>query len=95
MLFWSMQTITVSATKARQGFFNMLLQVAAGKSFIVKKDNVEVARVTPINKGTDLAGLKKAMNALAVSGAFKNFDLTKSPLRNKQAKAWLKRIRNY
>ena len=89
-----MQTITVSATKARQEFFDLLTQVIAGKSFIVKKDNVEVARVTPIVRGTDLVGLKKAMDALRDSGAFKDFDLNDSPLRNKQAKAWLKKIRN-
>lgn len=90
-----MQTITVSATKARQEFFDLLTQVAAGKSFVVKKDNKDVALLTPIRKGTDLVGLKKAMDALAASGAFKDFDLTKSPLRDKKAKAWLKRIRNY
>lgn len=88
-----MQTVTWSATKARNEFFDLLTQVAMGQSFIVEKDKKEVALVTPIKKGTDLVGLKKAMDAL--HGVAKDFDLNKSPLRNRKAKAWLKRIRNY
>jgi len=88
-----MQTITWSATKARNEFFDLLTQVARGQSFIVEKDKKEVALVTPVKKGTDLVGLKKAMDAL--DGVAKDFDLSKSPLRNKRAKMWLKRIRNY
>ena len=88
-----MQTITWSATKARNEFFDLLTQVAMGQSFIVERDKKEVALVTPIKKGTDLVGLKKAMDAL--HGVAKDFDLRESPLRNKRARAWLKRIRNY
>ena len=88
-----MQTITWSATKARNEFFDLLTQVAMGQSFIVEKDKKEVALVTPIKKGTDLVGLKKAMDAL--HGVAKDFDLSKSPLRSKKARAWLERIRNY
>ncbi|PIU28354.1 hypothetical protein COT08_01560 [Candidatus Woesebacteria bacterium CG07_land_8_20_14_0_80_44_9] len=88
-----MQTITWSATKARNEFFDLLTQVARGQSFIVEKDKKEVALVTPVKKGTDLVGLKKAMDAL--DGVAKDFDLSKSLLRNKRAKMWLKRIRNY
>lgn len=88
-----MQTITVSATKARQEFFDLLIQVAAGKSFIIKKDNLEVARVTPISRGTDLVGLKKAMDA--IHGIAKDFDLSKSPLRGKASKKWFAKIDNY
>jgi len=88
-----MQTITWSATKARNEFFDLLTQVAMGQSFIVERDKKEVALVTPVKKGTDLVGLKKAMDAL--DGVAKDFDLSKSPLRNKRAKMWLKRIRNY
>lgn len=87
-----MQTITVSATKARNEFFDLLTQVAMGKSFIVKKDEKEVAMVSPISSGTNLVGLKKAMDAC--DGIMKDFDLSKSPLRNKSARAWMKRIRN-
>jgi len=86
-----MQTITISATKARQEFFDLLMQVAIGNSFVVKKDNQEVALVSPIKRGTDLVGLKKAMDAL--HGVAKDFDLSKSLLRDKRAKAWLRRIR--
>ena len=88
-----MQTITWSATKARNEFFDLLTQVAMGQSFIVERDKKEVALVTPVKKGTDLVGLKKAMDAL--DGVAKDFDLSKSLLRNKRAKMWLKRIRNY
>lgn len=88
-----MQTVTWSATKARNEFFDLLTQVAMGQSFIVEKDKEEIALVTPIKKGTDLIGLKKAMDAL--DGIAKDFDLSNSLLRNKKAKAWLKRIRNY
>ena len=88
-----MNTITVSATKARQEFFDLLIQVAAGNSFVIKKDDKDVAFVSPIKKGTDLVGLKKAMDAL--HGVAKDFDLSKSPLRGKRARAWLKRIRKY
>ncbi|PIP57474.1 hypothetical protein COX03_02840 [Candidatus Woesebacteria bacterium CG22_combo_CG10-13_8_21_14_all_39_10] len=88
-----MQTITWSATKARNEFFDLLTQVAMGQSFIVERDKKEVALVTPIKKGTDWKGLKKAMDAL--HGVAKDFDLSKSPLRNKRARLWLKRIRNY
>ncbi len=88
-----MQTIVVSATKARQEFFDLLTQVAAGGSFIVKKDKEEVALVTPVKKGTDLVGLKKAMDAC--HGILKDFDLSKSPLRGKASKRWFAKIAKY
>jgi len=88
-----MQIITWSATKARNEFFDLLTQVAMGQSFIVEKDKEEIALVTPIKKGTDLVGLKKAMDAC--HGILKDFDLSKSPLRNRKARAWLAKIRNY
>ncbi len=88
-----MQTITWSATKARNDFFDLLTQVAMGQSFIVEKDKKEVALVTPIKKGTDLVGLKKTMDAL--HGVAKDFDLNKSPLRGKASKKWFAKIAKY
>jgi len=91
-----MQTIKVSATKARQEFFELLNLIALGKTrILIERDSKEVAVIEPAQRGTDLVGLKKSMNALAASGAFKDFDLTKSPLRNEKVKAWLRRIRKY
>lgn len=88
-----MQTITWSATKARNEFFDLLTMVAAGQSFVVEKDKKEVALVTPVKRGTDLVGLKKAMDAL--EGVAADFDLSRSPLRSKRARSWLKKIRNF
>lgn len=88
-----MQTITWSATKARNEFFDLLTQVAMGQSFIVERDKEEIALVTPIKKGTDLVGLKKAMDAL--HGVAKDFDLSKSPLRGKASKRWFEKIAKY
>ena len=91
-----MQTIRVSATKARQTFFELLNLIALGKTrVLIERDAKEVAVIEPAQRGTDLVGLKKAMDALAASGAFKNFDLTKSPLRGKASKKWFAKIDKY
>ena len=79
MINWAMQTITWSATKARNEFFDLLTLVAMGQSFIVEKDKKEVALVTPIKKGTDWKGLKKAMDAC--HGILKDYDVKDNPLR--------------
>lgn len=88
-----MQTITWSATKARNEFFDLLTQVAMGQSFVVKKDKEEVALVTPIKQGTDWKGLKKAMDAL--HGVAKDFDLRDGPLRGEASKRWFAKIAKY
>ena len=88
-----MQTITWSATKARNQFFDLLTQVAMGRSFVVKKDEKEVALVSPINTGIDLVGLKKASAAL--HGIAKDFDLSKSSLRGKASKKWFAKMADY
>lgn len=88
-----MQTVTWSATKARNEFFDLLTQVAMGQSFVVEKDRKEIALVTPIRRGTDLVGLKKAMDAL--DGVAKDFDLSKSPLRGRASKKWFAKITKY
>jgi prevent-host-death family protein len=88
-----MQTITWSATKARNKFFDLLNYVASGRQVIIEKDKKEIALITPIKKGTDLVGLKKAMDAL--DGVAKDFDLSKSPLRGKASKKWFAKIARY
>ena len=63
------------------------------KSYIIEKDKKEIALVTPRRRGTDLVGLKKAMDAC--HGILKDFDLSKSPLRGKASKRWFAKIAKY
>lgn len=82
-----MQTITVSATKARQEFFDILKLVMAGKSFMIQKDNVLVANITPISdKAFRNRGLLKALKK--ASGAF-TYSNSDNPLRRKGATDFL------
>lgn len=55
-----MSTIRVSATSARNNFFELLNKVALGTQIIIEKDKKEVAVISPTRKGTDLKGLIKA-----------------------------------
>lgn len=77
-----MNTITVSATHARNNFFSLLDQVAKGDTeVVIKKDTLEIATLSAKKKTkTDWEGLKKAMDAAA--GILKDFELEKSPLRD-------------
>lgn len=88
-----MQTITMSATKARNQFFDILTWVSMGNRAIIKKDNVELAVLSSRNTKTDWIGLRKVMDK--AKGSFKGFDINDSPLRGKKAKAWLKRVSGY
>ena len=74
-----MNTIRVSATAARNNFFDLLNQVAMGVRVTVVRDAKEVAEIVPKTTKTDWKGLEKAMNDAA--GILKDFDLKKSPLR--------------
>lgn len=65
-----MQTIKISATKARNEFFSLLNQVASGKQFVIKKDNEEVAILSPKQQKTDIKALIRASKA--VHGIFKD-----------------------
>jgi antitoxin (DNA-binding transcriptional repressor) of toxin-antitoxin stability system len=58
-----MDTITVSATKARNDFFKLLDEVKDGKEVIIKKDNVVVASMVKASLKTKNRnkGLVKAM----------------------------------
>lgn len=82
-----MQTIRVSATHARNNFFDLLNQVSLGVKVVVVKDAKEVAEIVSNKTKTDWKGLEKAMDAAA--GILKDFDLSKSPLRDpKVTKSW-------
>ena len=76
-----MNTIRVSATAARNNFFDLLNQVALGAKVTVVRDAKEVAEIIPKTTKTDWKGLKKAMKASA--GIFKDFDSNNNPLRKK------------
>ena len=88
-----MQTITMSATKARNQFFDILTWVSMGNNAVIKKDNIELAILSPRKTKTDWVGLRKVMGD--VKGSFKDFDINDSPLRGKKAKTWLKRVSSY
>lgn len=82
-----MNTIRVSATSARNKFFELLNQVALGTYVIIEKDTKEVAVLVPRKKKTDWAALLKASKR--VHGIWKNYDPQDNPLRRKGAADFL------
>ncbi len=82
-----MNTIRVSATAARNNFFDLLNQVALGAKVTVVRDAKEVAEIIPKTTKTDWKGLEKAMKASA--GIFKDFDSNNNPLRKKGSADYL------
>lgn len=84
-----MNTITVSATHARNNFFSLLDQVAAGKQVIIEKDKEEVAVLSPkktdINHKEYLKAARAAKGVLAVS----DYNPLNNPLRKPGAKSFL------
>ena len=81
--------IRVSATKARNNFFELLNQVALGTQFIIEKDNKEVAILSPKISKMDWKKFRKA--AQAARGILKDidYDLENNPLRKKGAADFL------
>ncbi len=78
-----MTTIRISATKARNNFFDLLNQVALGTQVIIERDKKEVAIISPKPK-TDWAGLIKASKA--AHGILKGLSVEEiAPLRKKGA----------
>ncbi|MBI2329918.1 type II toxin-antitoxin system Phd/YefM family antitoxin [Candidatus Daviesbacteria bacterium] len=67
-----MSTIRVSATSARNNFFELLNQVAAGTQVIIERDSKEVAILAPKKQTIDLAALKRASEA--THGILKDYD---------------------
>lgn len=58
-----MNTIRMSATAARNNFFELLNQVAAGQSVIIEKDRKEVAIISPQKEEFDWKKFQKAADA--------------------------------
>lgn len=88
-----MQSITVSATKARNEFFDILSKVGAGASFVVEKDRKKVAEIIPVASDMETWEEKKKRMIKVldeVSGSWKGIRF-RSPLRGKKARAWLGR----
>lgn len=83
-----MQIITVSATKARNDFFNILSWVIAGKSVAIQKDNVLVANITPISQVNKSKGLLKSLKLASVGFEYSKKD---NPLRRKGSADFLGR----
>ena len=82
-----MNTITVSATHARNNFFELLNQVALGRQVIIKKDFKEVAVLSSRKPKTDWKALLKATRES--HGILKDYDPQDNPLRRKGAADFL------
>ncbi len=84
-----MSTIRVSATSARNNFFELLNQVALGTQVIIERDAKEVAMLSPKRYKLDKAALLKASKK--VHGIWKDYDPEDNPLRRKGAADFLGR----
>jgi len=84
-----MNTIRVSATKARNNFFELLNQVSLGMQIVIEKDSKEIAVLAPKRKKTDWKGLTKATKES--HGILKDYDPQDNPLRRKNAADFLGR----
>lgn len=82
-----MNTIRLSATSARNNFFELLNKVSLGARVIIEKDNKEVALLIPKTTKTDWAGLFKASEK--VRGIMKDYDFEENPLRRSKASDFL------
>lgn len=81
-----MNTIRISATAARNKFFELLDKVAQGMEVIIEKDKKEIAVLSPKKAKVDWEHLKKATEA--TWGILKDApakDLENSPTRRKTA----------
>jgi len=84
-----MNTTRVSATSARNNFFELLDKVAQGAKIVVEKDAKEIAVIMPRSKKTDWKGLRKAMNEAAAAGVLKDYNFNDNPLRRPDAADFL------
>lgn len=79
-----MSTIKISATKARNNFFELLNQVASGTQIIIEKDNKEIAILSPKKRDFDWDKFQKALKQ--TRGILKDYTVEEiSPLRKKGA----------
>jgi prevent-host-death family protein len=79
-----MNTIRVSATAARNRFFELLDKVAAGAEVIIEKDRKEVAVMGPKKSKSNLEAVRKASER--VHGLLKEYTVEEiAPTRKKGA----------
>ena len=79
-----MNTIRVSATAARNRFFELLNQVALGAQVIIDKDNEEVAVLSSKKTKTDWKAFRKALKD--AHGILKDYSIDEiAPARKKSA----------
>ena len=83
-----MNTIRVSATKARNNFFQLLDKVAAGASVVVEKDSKEVAEIVSRKRNVNNKGLMKALRKAAKGFVYSEKN---NPLRRPGATSFLGR----
>ena len=88
-----MQTIKVSATKARNDFFNLFNLVLSGTEVLVEKDKKHTIKMTSVVDEESWAKKRKRVLKVLeeVRGSWKDVDF-KSPLRGKWA---LRRFGNW
>jgi|SRR3989344_2828614 len=87
--FLIMSMITLSATKARNNFFDVLNQVMMGQSIVVERNDKPIAMITSVKPKTDLIKLTKALKAskgIVKENAYKPSD---NLLRKAQASNYL------
>jgi prevent-host-death family protein len=85
-----MNTIRISATAARNNFFDLLNQVATGVSVIIEKDNKSVAQVIPMVKTNErYKGLTKSLKKAAKGFVYSKND---NPLRRADAMRFLEKL---
>lgn len=79
-----MNTIRLSATSARNKFFDLLNQVALGTQVIIEKDNKEIAVLLPKKQNFNWKEFSKA--AKAAHGILKDYTINEIvPVREKDA----------
>ena len=82
-----MNTITISATAARNKFFTLLDQVAQGTEVIIEKDRKVVAVLKPQTTKTDWTALRKALKE--THGILKDYSVEEIATSRKKG-AWRK-----
>ncbi|MGH7202880.1 MAG: type II toxin-antitoxin system Phd/YefM family antitoxin [Candidatus Levyibacteriota bacterium] len=82
-----MNTVRLSATSARNKFFELLNQVALGTHVIIEKDNKEIAVLSPKTTKTDWKGLMTASKK--TKGILRDYSDDDNPLRRKGASDFL------
>lgn len=79
-----MNSLKLSATSARNNFFELLNRVALGTQVIIEKDKKEVAILSPIKTKTDWKSFRKALKD--AHGILKDYSVDEiAPARKREA----------